>query len=142
MELKFEASTIEVQRKLNTLEYITRMLAEQAAVKAAARAFLPSLKRATPVGPTGNLKRSMILKTARYGSGVVVGYIGPNWWNHGRHGHLVEAGTVRRATSAGLDRGIMPARPFFEPWVRANQAAIEARLKVELTKRINKEFGR
>ena len=65
-----------------------------------------ALKEAAPVGPTGNLRRSMIAKAMPKGSVPVV--IAGIDRKIAPHAHLVEFGTVK-----------MSAKPFFRPtWDR------------------------
>jgi len=46
-----------------------------------------------------------------------------------RHSHLVEKGTRQRRTSAGWNRGIMPAQPIFIPEAIAKRAAFVAAVR-------------
>jgi len=133
----------DTRKRLNALALAARTRLLAASIRPVARQFLPAIKGATPAGETGNLKRSMTQKIARYaGAGVAIGFMGPNWWNKGRHGHLVSGGTKQRFTKAGANRGIMPADPFFENWYRGNEAAMEQSLTASLKTEIEKEWGK
>lgn len=88
-----------------------------------------AVKSHTPVGPTGNLKRSIAKVVKVYGGGkLAIGFVGPNWWNSGRHGHLVEEGTKMRYTKAGAYRGAAPAKPFLGPVFEANKSSLSEAL--------------
>jgi HK97 gp10 family phage protein len=142
MEATIEVSTLGLEKKLDAMELTARTSLLGRAINTVAKSFKAGLKAATPVGPTGNLQKSITHKTARYsGSGIAIGFIGPNWWNKGRHGHLVEAGTKARFNKAGASRGIMPAAPFLQPWFDQNKAAMESQLAAELSLQIEKEWG-
>jgi hypothetical protein len=87
-----------------------------AATKAAAKPAVPALRRNTPRGPTGNMKKAVSLRTVKYtnrdyGVGVtLVGYRRPsrsrNQLDENEKGHaqgLIEFGTKDRETKKGND---------------------------------------
>lgn len=97
-----------------------------------------AVKANTPVGPTGNLKKSIAKVARKYGDGkLVLGFVGPNWWNQGRHGHLVEHGTVRRFTRTGKSTGLAQPKPFLGPVYNANRQILEDGLKSSVTNQLN-----
>jgi len=108
-------------------------------VKRAMKPALEQLKRGTPVGPTGNLRRGVSLKAKRYpktGAAVaIVGYRKPGSAklpkegtkrrnkaaDKTQHQFLVEYGSKQRFTSKGANRGVMPAR---QPIMHASLASM------------------
>jgi hypothetical protein len=59
-----------------------------------------------PQGPTGNLRRGVTLDVDRNAFGTVA-----TVKSHAQHAHLYEAGTKRRTTRSGANRGVMPPAP-------------------------------
>ena len=128
---------------------LPRNLAARTQGAALGRAIKPAvatLKRTTPVGPTGNLRRAVTSKTKRYpkkGIGVaMVGYIKPGSGKipSGRgkrkdlsyHQFLVEYGTKPRMTKSGANRGSSTARmPVQMAW-RSAEGIVKANLESEL----------
>lgn len=125
-----------------------------AGVKRAMKPAVDELKHTTPVGPTGNLKRSIATKAKRYpktGSAVAVaGYRKPgsskppksgtkrrNRANDkSQHQFLVEYGTKQRFTKQGANRGRMPAlSPVRHAW-----AAAESQVKGLLEKEMKAAY--
>lgn len=116
-----------------------------AAIGRAIKPAVAELKQFTPKGPTGNLKRSVMLKTKRYpkqGVGVaMVGYQKPGSVKKipkgkrkdlSYHQFLVEYGTKPRVTASGASRGVSTARhPVQMAW-RSVQATVQANLETEL----------
>lgn len=117
-----------------------------AALGRAIKPAVAALKAQTPVGPTGNLRRAVVLKTKRYpkrGVGAaMVGYIKPGSGKvpSGRgkrkdlsyHQFLVEYGTKPRATKKGANRGRSTARQPVQMAWKAAEGAIKANLETEL----------
>lgn len=62
----------------------------------------------TPVGPTGNLKRSIKTRTRRTGNGRFGGEV----YSRAPHWHLVNFGTGERVQRSGRRTGKSPARKF------------------------------
>jgi hypothetical protein len=116
-----------------------------AALGRAIKPAVAALKRTTPVGPTGNLRRAVTTKTKRYpktGVGVaMVGYIKPGSKKapaRGKradlsyHQFIVEYGTKQRFTSKGANRGVSPARmPVRMAW-QSVEGVVAANLEGEL----------
>ena len=121
-----------------------------AGVKRALKPAEEELKRQTPVGPTGNLKRGIATKAKRYpktGSAVaIVGYRksgtgkppkeGTKRRNKAsdktQHQFLVEYGSKPRVTKGGASRGRMPAMHPIEQASRASESQVKALLESEL----------
>jgi len=121
-----------------------------AAVKRALKPAQEELKRQTPVGPTGNLKRGIATKAKRYpktGSAVaIVGYRksgtgkppkeGTKRRNKAsdktQHQFLVEYGSKPRVTKSGVNRGRMPAMHPIEQASRASESQVKALLESEM----------
>ena len=121
-----------------------------AAVKRALKPAQEELKRQTPVGPTGNLKRGIATKAKRYpktGSAVaIVGYRksgtgkppkeGTKRRNKAsdktQHQFLVEYGSKPRVTKSDANRGRMPAMHPIEQASRASESQVKALLESEM----------
>jgi hypothetical protein len=121
-----------------------------AGVKRALKPAQDELKRQTPVGPTGNLKRGIATKAKRYpktGSAVaIVGYRkagsakppkeGAKRRNKAadqtQHQFLVEYGSKPRVTKSGANRGRMPAMHPIEQASRASESQVKALLESEM----------
>ena len=121
-----------------------------AGVKRAMKPAEEELKRQTPVGPTGNLKRGISTKAKRYpktGSAVaIVGYRksgtgkppkeGTKRRNKAsdktQHQFLVEYGSKPRVTKGGASRGRMPAMHPIEQASRASESQVKALLESEM----------
>ena len=121
-----------------------------AGVKRALKPAEKELKRQTPVGPTGNLKRGIATKAKRYpktGSAVaIVGYRksgtgkppkeGTKRRNKAsdktQHQFLVEYGSKPRVTKGGANRGRMPAMHPIEQASRASESQVKALLESEM----------
>jgi hypothetical protein len=121
-----------------------------AGVKRALKPAQDELKRQTPVGPTGNLKRGIATKAKRYpktGAAVaIVGYRksgsakppkeGAKRRNKAadqtQHQFLVEYGSKPRVTKSGANRGRMPAMHPIEQASRAAESQVKALLESEM----------
>jgi hypothetical protein len=116
-----------------------------AAIGRAIKPAVAKLKETTPKGPTGNLRRAVVLKTKRYpksGVGVaMVGYQRPDSVKKipkgkrkdlSYHQFLVEYGTKPRVTKSGQNRGRSTARrPVQMAWASV-KATVQANLESEL----------
>ncbi len=99
-----------LQKEMNRLEKAFKGDKTKDAAKRPAEMLRDSVKQKAPVGPTGNLKRSVQAKELDYvWIAAVDQKIAP-------HAHLLEFGTVN-----------MPAQPFFRTGIEAasNQAVKE-----------------
>lgn len=121
-----------------------------AGVKRAMKPAQEELKRQTPVGPTGNLKRGVATKAKRYPkTGVavaIVGYRKPNSskppksgtkrrnkaQDKTQHQFLVEYGSNQRFTKNGISRGRMPARRPVQQATRAAMSQVQGLLESEM----------
>lgn len=90
------------------------------------------LRAATPVGPTGNLKRATKAKSMAGGGAKV--YVSRDGSRSGKgyHSHIVEHGSKVRKTKGGANRGAMPAANYQEPILQAARASFDA----EVVKRL------
>lgn len=128
-----------------------------AAVKRAMKPAQEELKRTTPIGPTGNLRRGVSTKAKRYpktGAAVaIVGYRkagtskppkeGTKRRNKANdktnHQFLVEYGSKQRFTKGGAiskkkaNRGRMPAMHPVEQASRATESQVKSLLQSEMT---------
>ena len=121
-----------------------------AGVKRAMKPAEEELKRQTPVGPTGNLKRGIATKAKRYPkTGSAVAIVGFRKSGTGKppkegtkrrnkasdktqHQFLVEYGTKPRVTKGGANRGRMPAMHPIEQASRASESQVKALLESEM----------
>ncbi len=138
--IQLEALDAPLRDKFRTLGLSVQAGVLAKAIRIVAGQGAASLKASTPVGPTGNLKKSIGQKVARYsGSGVAIGFIGPRW-PLGAHGHLVEHGTKARYAKDGDFRGVMQPKPFLAPWYEHNKEEIERGLVGALKLVLEAEF--
>lgn len=85
----------------------------------AARLLVPHVRRATPKGPTGNLRKSIRAGASR--GGMASAYVGPSS-RVAPHRHLVIRGH-RIVTPGGRDTGrVTTANPFVDNAVQPRQA--------------------
>ncbi len=132
-----------LMKRLRSMTLVEQGNMFAAALRTVASPFVRAVKRQTPVGPTGNLKRSISHDIKKYRGGqLVYAYIGPSWWNRGRHGHLVEYGTKRRINKRGQNRGIMPMNPFLTPTFLANKSGLETALAASVAANVEKIWGK
>lgn len=121
-----------------------------AAVKRAMKPAQEELRRATPVGPTGNLRRGVAAKAKRYpktgSAAAVVGYKKPGSAKPPKagttrrnkasdktyHQFLVEYGSKQRFTKSGANRGRMPAMHPIEQASRASESQVKGLLESEM----------
>jgi hypothetical protein len=121
-----------------------------AGVKRALKPAQDELKRQTPVGPTGNLKRGIATKAKRYPkTGAAVAIVGYRKAGSGKppkegakrrnkaadqtqHQFLVDYGSKPRVTKSGANRGRMPAMHPIEQASRASESQVKALLESEM----------
>lgn len=121
-----------------------------AGVKRAMKPTQERLKAATPVGPTGNLKRGIMTKAKRYPkSGAAVALVGyrkpgtskpPKAGTKRRnrandqtyHQFLVEYGSKQRFTKNGANRGTMPAKQPIAMAFKAAESQVKGLLAAEM----------
>ena len=132
---------------------LPKSLASAAIGAAVNRALKPAekeLKRQTPAGPTGNLKRGIATKAKRYPkTGAAVAIVGYRKAGTGKppkegtkrrnkasdktqHQFLVEYGSKPRVTKSGANRGRMPAMHPIEQASRAAESQVKALLESEM----------
>lgn len=121
-----------------------------AGVKRALKPAQEELKRTTPVGPTGNLRRGIATKAKRYPkTGAAVAIVGYRKAGTGRppksgtkrrnkasdktqHQFLVEYGSKQRTTKSGANRGRMPALHPIMQATRAAMSQVKGLLETEM----------
>jgi HK97 gp10 family phage protein len=101
----------------------------------AAQPFIERAKLLAPLGETGNLTKSVGIEKQNDSQGTVLAGVRRGRFG-GNHGHLVEYGTVRRATKKGANRGRMPAKPFTEPAFNQTKEQVERIISYQLSKKI------
>jgi HK97 gp10 family phage protein len=137
-----------LERKLRRIPEQVRTQAVPKALRAAAIVGRRAIRNATPVGPTGNLRRSTTFRIRRY-SRVTVAIIGHKW-DSGPHAHLIEEGTQERtretiggflaAGGTGDDpRSKSTGRVQATHFMKRAFKAIEGRLGVLYAQRLIKE---
>jgi hypothetical protein len=134
---------VDLQQKLSALSAQELKQIYTQTIRSVTVPLRRAVKSATPVGPTGNLKRSITSVVRYYGEfHIAMGFVGPNWWNRGRHGHIVELGTKKRYTKTGENRGMTTARPFIGPVFAANEAALQNAIAENLRVKLNAWWSR
>lgn len=119
--------TIEFQNKAEfeaTLRNLVKALPNdkvEPVMMAGAKVIAADARRRAPVGPTGNLKKSIITKLLRkIGNWPRTAMAAVNN-KKAPHAHLIEFGTSRRyQKTTGRYTGIGPAKPFWRPAVDTN----------------------
>jgi hypothetical protein len=90
-------------------------------IRSAARKVASPIRRRArqlvPVGPTGNLRKSIkIGSSSKKRKGISGVWVGPNYSRRGKyrgsHGHLVAFQSQPRETAKGQDRGVSTGRPI------------------------------
>jgi len=111
-----------------------------------------NVRMLAPMGPTGNLKNSIVAKTfMRQNADQPAAFVAIDY-RFGPHAHLVEFGTTDRYIKANLKtwkarkagtsrwgyRGHMPAKPFFRPGVDMSRGMVMMRLKAYMQEQIKR----
>lgn len=140
----------ELVRKLKKLDTRSGRKVLRKGTRAASTPIQKAIRAATPVGPTGNLKKSIGRKFKFYRASTTdVSIIGPRIGTkkqfRGFIGWIVEFGTKLRSTKAGKSTGRMPANPFAKKaaesvFAQAGQKAVVA-LKAALETEIARLRG-
>jgi HK97 gp10 family phage protein len=121
----------ELEHMLNELPKAMSKTVLKNALKKAAAPIRAAAEANAPIGPTGNLKKSMVVSTelkshkvrAKKSVIVFVGSTAP-------HAHLVEFGTAPRYQENGKYTGQMPANPFFRhAWDATKHEALQIFIK-------------
>lgn len=165
MEVRIEG----LNALLRQFEYVDKSVRKKylgAALRAAMKPSINSLKAATPKGPTGNLRRSVGIKIEKTRRGNAFGLIGPRQGGKfkGYHAYWSEDGVgirkpvgkalkipqnkAKALASVAVANGaifIAKARAyagskFFSKWVSSNLPTIARRLKDELGPAAMKAF--
>jgi len=120
-----------LQKKMRRWPDKLRKRVNGQATKAAVNPIARAIRKAAPVGPTGNLKRSITTRMKRYQQGDwFEATVGPKW-PMGAHGHLIEFGTVRQ-----------PPRPFVRPVWDGMKDGLLDEFRKQLAKRVEKELAK
>lgn len=144
MQLHMHIDGIEqMQRLLADLPNAAQQRVMRPSLRAAARVIATGTKAATPIGPTGNLKRGGgFIRQSRdpgpLGVAFRIGYKN----RLGAHALLVDKGTGPRQTKAGAFRGRGPARRFFDAAVGAAFATALLGLRANMGARLAVEARR
>lgn len=102
------------------------------ALMKAARFMRSNIQTEAPVGPTGNLRRSVVAKKFSHSLKDRPAAFCAIDYRTGPHAHLVEYGTSARAWKSGKSTGIMPANPFFTRGFLKSVSTVNMILKREI----------
>lgn len=109
-----------INRLVADLQYIDQNKAIKAGLRRGADVFIRigrSNLRARNKEKTGNLMKSFRVRVKKSTLGALAGfsmnYTRKEEEGYGSHSWLVDMGTVKRKTKAGLNRGVMPASYFW-----------------------------
>lgn len=128
----------ELVNKLNRVDAAVRNAVSVNAVRSAGEYLVVPIRARAPVR-TGGLASSTDTVVRHYRqSGVSVAITGPSY-PRGRHGSIIEGGTVQRRTHRGANRGIVQPDPFVDPVFQANKAAVLGIVTQELKHGIEAE---
>lgn len=107
------------------------------------------IRKAAPVGKTGNLKRSIRTRNEKNKhTGVRTAKAGVNVGKQREstvrapHSHLVALGTTDRVTTSGASRGRMPANDFVRRGTAAAQGQIKPAMITRAKKAVEKEVAK
>lgn len=105
-----------------------------------ARILRSRLRSTAPVGPTGNLKKSIFMRMRR-GRGDV---IGAEVYTKGKgyHWHLVEYGTKSRQTKSGANRGVARPKPFVRRALRQTRDDFDREMERKFINRLKSTLER
>lgn len=148
----------ELLRRLAKFDVRTQRKILRKATRASSSVVQKAIKRATPVGQTSKVRKSIGRKFKFYRASLVdIGVIGPQLGiEKGWIGPLIELGTKDRTIKdlwgrhkAGLtdapvpgSAGRMPGKPFVEPAIRSVGDAALAKSTTALAKALEQEFKR
>lgn len=152
-----------IDAKLATLQTKVGARLARYALKAGVSKLASAIRKAAPVGPTGNLKKSVGSRIEEKGRGVFVAKTGLNVGKRsvkrrGRmapHSHLVAIGTqqryrqslggrfafVKHPTSQQLSTGVMPANPFVKVAAAGAQSSAVAAMRKNVERNLAKELA-
>lgn len=106
-------------RTLKRMEHGEARKASKQALTPFVNEVVGLLAAAAPIGPTGNLKKSMGKRWRNYGETLVMAIVGARW-PLGAHAHMVEFGHKRvhfghRTDAEGKEYEDVPPKPFMRP---------------------------
>jgi len=111
-----------------------------------ARVVRDAVRERTPVGPTGNLKRSIKSKRNKDERTLISAQVyadrSGGRSGKGYHSHLVEFGTRPRQKSSGANSGTMPDKPFINPAADSLRAEIPSMYREQFGKELEKELAK
>jgi len=140
----------ELLRKLSTLDKKSGKRVLRKSTRAASAIFLKAVRKAAPVGPTGNLKKSVGRQYKWNGrASTDVAKTGPQFAKEGEepHGHLVELGTKERTVKnlygrpgVSASTGKVAGKPWAEPAIEAVRSTAEEASVAALKKALDTEI--
>lgn len=119
----------ELEKALQQLPYKFRKSIAKKAIRAGANVLLQKAREYVPVGPTGNLKKSLglVARSRAQGDAVISVATRITKGFKGYHAHLLEFGTVK-----------MPAQPFLRPALDSSSPAVIKRVGEVILENIQK----
>ena len=154
----------ELDKKLSVLKVSVANKLAKYALQAMASKLSASIRKAAPVGPTKNLKKSVGSRVGKVVNGIVTAMVGLNVGKRtekrtGRaapHSHLVALGTVQRfrktiggrfayiknPTQSQLSAGTMPANPFVKLAVASGMSSARSAMIKNAERNLAKELAK
>lgn len=131
----------ELIKNIKSLEgFIEQKQLLQDSGRKALRPYVRRARSAAPVGETGNLKRSIGIKSAKR-SGVV--FAGPRRGKYkGYHAHMLEYGTKLRNTDSGANRGRIVTNGFLRRTYEPMKSTILQTYMRDLPRKLNKYLAK
>ena len=137
--ITFDLDTTDLTRKLDRIpDDVQRRRVLRKAVQFGATPIVRAVRQETPVGQTGNLKRSIGKKTHKINRDHELALVGPRIFgkHQGFHGHLVHDGHI------AADGSLVPGDPFLvRGTLRARREAL-SRMISKLQEQIEEVAGR
>lgn len=144
-----ETGIAELDLALAKLDERTQRRIARPAVSRGLTFLKRKIRKAAPVGPTGNLKDSIgtrFKKDRR--KGMTAGKVGIDVGKKAKednevnapHGHLVALGTQQRTTARGANRGKMPKNDFVSDTIDGNWGATQSLMVRVIEEKLDKEL--
>lgn len=105
-----------------------------------ARILRSRLRSTAPVGPTGNLKKSIFMRMRRSRGDTIGAEVYTK--GQGYHWHLVEYGTKKRETKAGANRGAARPKPFVRRALSMTRKDFDREMEAKFVKRLKATLER
>lgn len=139
----------ELDRSISNLDTRSQKRIARPAVSRAMTFLKRKIQKAAPVGPTGNLKKSIGTRFKK-DRGVTSGKVGIDVGEAAKrkydvsapHGHLVALGTQQRQTESGANRGKMPKNDFVSDTIDGNWGATQALMIRVIEEKLDKELAK